>query len=67
MGPEQAAYAIRLLGVTAVIPMHYATFPVLTGTPQKLRELTKDVAGLEIVDVKPGETLTGQMHRLATV
>jgi len=67
MGPEQGAFAIRLLGVKTVIPMHYATFPVLTGTPVKLRELTKDVAGLEIIDVKPGETLTGQMKRLAAV
>ena len=67
MGPEQAAYAIRLLGVKTIIPMHYATFPVLTGTPAKLRELTKDVNGLEIVDVKPGETLTGQLKRLAAV
>jgi len=67
MGPEEGAYAIRLLGVKTVIPMHYATFPVLTGTPEKLRELTKDIAGLEIIDVKPGETLTGQMKRLTAV
>ena len=67
MGPDEGAYAIRLLGAKTIIPMHYATFPVLTGTPAKLRELTKDVAGLEIVDVKPGETLTGQMRRLAAV
>jgi hypothetical protein len=26
MGPREAAYAIRLLGVKHVIPMHYATF-----------------------------------------
>lgn len=67
MGPEEAAYAVRLLGVKTVIPMHYGTFPVLVGTPAKLRELTKDVAGLEIVDVRPGETITGQMRRLAAV
>lgn len=67
MGPDEGAYAVRLLGVKTVIPMHYGTFPVLVGTPAKLRELTKDVAGLEIVDVKPGETLTGQMKRLAAV
>jgi hypothetical protein len=38
--------------------MHYATFPVLTGTPAQLRELTKDVKGMEIVELKPGETLS---------
>ena len=29
MGPREAAQAIRFLGVKHVIPMHYATFPVL--------------------------------------
>jgi len=57
MGPREAAYAIRFLGVKHVVPMHYATFPVLTGTPEQLRALTKDVAGLEIHALKPGETL----------
>src|ERR1700690_277361 len=37
MGPREAAYAIRLLGVHHVIPMHYGTFPALTGTPEALR------------------------------
>jgi L-ascorbate metabolism protein UlaG (beta-lactamase superfamily) len=57
MGPREAAYAIRLLGVKAVVPMHYGTFPVLTGTPEKLKEMTKDDTGLEIIALKPGETL----------
>lgn len=56
MSPRQAAYAIELLGVKKVIPMHYATFPVLTGTPQALRELTGSISGLEIIELKPGET-----------
>ncbi len=58
MGPREAALAIRLLGVHHVIPMHYATFPVLTGTPEKLREMTRDIAGLEIHTLKPGESLS---------
>lgn len=57
MGPREAALAIRLLGVRHVIPMHFGTFPALTGTPEKLRELTKDISGLEIHVMKPGETL----------
>jgi L-ascorbate metabolism protein UlaG (beta-lactamase superfamily) len=57
MGPREAAYAIRLLGVKHVIPMHYATFPVLTGTPDELRAETKDLPGLEIHALKPGESL----------
>lgn len=57
MGPREAALAIRLLGVHDVIPMHFGTFPVLTGTPDRLRELTQDIAALKIHTLKPGETL----------
>lgn len=60
MGPREAAYAIRFLGVKHVIPMHYATFPVLTGTPEQLKQQTKDIAGLEIHALKPGESLPGE-------
>jgi len=57
MGPREAAMAIRLLQVHHIIPMHYATFPVLSGTPEELRALTGDIAGLEIHALKPGESL----------
>jgi L-ascorbate metabolism protein UlaG (beta-lactamase superfamily) len=57
MGPREAALAIRLLGVRHVVPMHFGTFPVLAGRPESLRELTKDIAGLEIHALKPGDTL----------
>ena len=57
MGPREAALAIRLLGVRHVIPMHFGTFPLLTGTPERLREETKDISGLEIHALKPGESL----------
>ena len=64
MGPRDAAQAIRFLGVKHVIPMHYATFPVLTGRPEHLREHAKDIAGLEIHTLKPGESL-GESQRSA--
>jgi len=57
MGPREAAQAIRFLNVKYAVPMHYATFPMLTGTPEKLREETRDVAGLTIHALKPGESL----------
>lgn len=57
MGPREAAYAIRFLGVKHVIPMHYATFPALTGTPAELRKQTSDISGLTIHELKPGESL----------
>ena len=57
MGPREAALAIRLLGVRHVIPMHYGTFPVLTGTPAALRDLTQDISGLEIHVLRPGDSM----------
>jgi L-ascorbate metabolism protein UlaG (beta-lactamase superfamily) len=57
MGPREAAHAIRLLGVRHAIPMHFGTFPVLTGRPDRLRELTQDISGLEIHTLKPGDTI----------
>lgn len=57
MGPREAAHAIQFLNVKHVIPMHYATFPVLTGTPEKLLEETRDIPGLTIHALKPGQQL----------
>ena len=57
MGPREAALAIRLLNVHHVVPMHYGTFPVLTGTPEELGHHTQDIAGLEIHALQPGESL----------
>jgi L-ascorbate metabolism protein UlaG (beta-lactamase superfamily) len=61
MGPKEAAYAIKLLGVKHVIPMHFGTFPALPGNPEGLREATKDIPGLEIHTLKPGESI-GEAH-----
>jgi L-ascorbate metabolism protein UlaG (beta-lactamase superfamily) len=57
MGPTSAAEAVRLLGVKTVVPMHWGTFPVLVGTPDDLRKAASDVDGLDVVDMKPGDTL----------
>ena len=57
MSPREAALACRLLGTKRVIPMHYGTFPPLTGTPAALRELTRDIPGFEVVDFQPGQTM----------
>jgi L-ascorbate metabolism protein UlaG (beta-lactamase superfamily) len=55
MGPREAAYACKLLKPKTVIPMHFGTFPVLTGRPGDLQKL---VPGVEVKEMKPGETLT---------
>jgi L-ascorbate metabolism protein UlaG (beta-lactamase superfamily) len=58
MSPVEASYACRFLSTKYVVPMHFGTFPALTGTPAMLRELTKDIKGMEIIALKPGETLS---------
>jgi L-ascorbate metabolism protein UlaG (beta-lactamase superfamily) len=55
MGPREAAVAIELLGVIRVVPCHYGTFGLLTGTPEALRELAPP--GVEILAPEPGETI----------
>jgi L-ascorbate metabolism protein UlaG (beta-lactamase superfamily) len=55
MSPLEASYAIRLLGCKKIIPMHYATFPPLIGTPDELKKLTADVKQVEIIAMKPGD------------
>jgi L-ascorbate metabolism protein UlaG (beta-lactamase superfamily) len=54
MGPREAAYACNLLKPKAVIPMHFGTFPVLTGSPAELQKLAP---GLDVVTMKPGVTI----------
>lgn len=55
MGPEAAAVACELLGVRQVVPMHYGTYPQLTGTPDRLRQLVEP-HGVRVLELKPGQT-----------
>jgi len=55
MGPREAAYACNLLQAKTVIPMHFGTFPVLVGTPGALQKL---VPGVEVLEMKPGVTIS---------
>jgi L-ascorbate metabolism protein UlaG (beta-lactamase superfamily) len=56
MGPKHAALAATYLGVKTVIPVHYGTFPLLTGTPAELKEHLKG-AGVEVVTLTPGQAM----------
>ncbi|MGH8928856.1 MAG: metal-dependent hydrolase [Acidimicrobiia bacterium] len=55
MGPAGAARALELIGAETVIPVHYATFPILVGSPDELRQQT----GVEVVELEPGATWEG--------
>jgi L-ascorbate metabolism protein UlaG (beta-lactamase superfamily) len=56
MSPAEAALACRMLQPRWVIPMHYGTFPVLTGTPEELKERLKG-EDITVITLKPGETV----------
>jgi L-ascorbate metabolism protein UlaG (beta-lactamase superfamily) len=57
MGPKEAALAIRYLQPQLVLPIHWGTFPALTGTPQELVKLVSDPKIVAMV--APGEELEG--------
>ncbi len=57
MDPREAAHACRLLKCPRVVPMHYGSFPVLTGTPEAFqRELEELKVECEVVVLQPGES-----------
>jgi L-ascorbate metabolism protein UlaG (beta-lactamase superfamily) len=59
MGPARAARAVELVKAKSVIPIHFATFPVLTGTLEMLAdELKKLGSKAQVRAMKPGETIS---------
>ena len=59
MGPARAAEAVKLVKARIVIPMHYGTFPILTGTPEAFeRELKRRKSKAQLRVMKIGQTLT---------
>ena len=58
MGPLQAAYAARLVDAPEVVPGHYGTFGLLTGTPAALREeLARIGVSATVHEGQPGEVV----------
>lgn len=59
MSPREAAHAVRLLNAKHVIPIHFATFPALTGTPEAFRaELSNLNLDPEVIVLESGEALS---------
>lgn len=57
MDPKQAAMACRYLGVSTAIPIHWGTFPLLTGTPEQFaKEIAERELSCDVVTLQPGET-----------
>jgi len=56
MDPRGAGLALEMVGASMAIPVHYATFPALAGTPEQLKEHTSAA----VVELEPGETWEAQ-------
>lgn len=55
MGPKEAALAARFLSPKTVLPLHFGTFPPLTGTPEQLASLLD--TSIEVVRWSPGDSI----------
>jgi L-ascorbate metabolism protein UlaG (beta-lactamase superfamily) len=56
MGPTEAAVAAELVGAKRVLPCHFGTFPLLTGTREDFERLVP--AGITVERLEPGESLS---------
>lgn len=54
MGPEDAAYAAKLLGAKTVVPIHYNTFPVIKQDPYQFVEMLPNGQGKVL---EPGDSI----------
>jgi L-ascorbate metabolism protein UlaG (beta-lactamase superfamily) len=55
MGPKEAALAVRYIAPSAVLPLHFGTFPPLTGTPDQLAALVEPE--VSVLRLQPGESI----------
>ena len=56
MDPQQAASAVKLLGASTVIPMHFKTFPILEQDASSFKEIMeKEAPDIEVVILEPGQ------------
>ena len=57
MNPREAAYAAKLLRVPEVIPMHFGTFPLLSGTPEVFKSEIRKVTEAKILELELGKSI----------
>ena len=55
MGPDEAAFACKLIRPKIVIPEHFGTFPVLVQSTDRFkRQMHKQAPQVKVLEVKPG-------------
>lgn len=60
MGPQEAAMCCEMIGAKSAVPIHYGTFPVLTGSPDEFQEFTKKYCDTKVLIPKPGDQFLGR-------
>lgn len=55
MGPREAALAAQFIEPKAILPIHFGTFPPLTGTPDELNKYLN--GSIEVIRIAPGESI----------
>lgn len=59
MGPEEAALACEMIAADYAVPVHYGTFPALTGDPEDFKSYTGKYSETEVLLPKPGGMFIG--------
>ena len=55
LGPELAAWFVHQVEPKHIVPIHWGTFPLLTGTPEKLKEHLDDKYKEGVISLEPGQ------------
>lgn len=55
MDPLEASYAVKLVKPKIAIPIHYGTWPPLTGSPEKFKELVEKETSTKVLIPEPGK------------
>ncbi len=55
MDPVEATLAVKLIKPKIAVPIHYGTWPPLTGSPQKFKELVENETSTKVLIPKIGE------------
>lgn len=59
MGPQEAAMCIEMLNPKIAVPIHYGTFPALTGDPKEFKKFTKEYSDAKVLIPEAGEQFLG--------
>lgn len=59
MGHEEAAYAVDMIGAEVAVPMHYGTWPPLTGDPQEFKSILEEISDTDVLIPEAGDEFLG--------